>query len=88
MNIFLSISLSICFGYSKRLSHRDCFLEYPQHMFRLRIKKSNLELPFLIWATSRENPTLLHANNIGTDKPAHLQSDQRHCYLLVGKYFI
>ena len=35
----LSISLNICFGCSKEPSHRDCSLEYPQHMFWLRNKK-------------------------------------------------
>ena len=41
VNIFLSISLNICFGYSKELSHRDDFLQYPQHMFWSRNKKIN-----------------------------------------------
>ena len=31
--IFLSISLSICFGSSKEPSHRDGSFEYPQNMF-------------------------------------------------------
>ena len=43
--IFLSISLSMCFGYSKEPSHRDGSFEYPQHMFWLRNKKNNFQLP-------------------------------------------
>ena len=39
MNIFLPISLSICFGCSKEPSHWDSSFEYPQHMFWLRNKK-------------------------------------------------
>ena len=31
--IFLSISLSICFGCSKEPSHQDGSFEYQQHMF-------------------------------------------------------
>ena len=31
--IFLSISLNMCFGCSKELSHQDGSFEYPQHMF-------------------------------------------------------
>ena len=30
-------------------------------------------LNFQIWTLSRENLTLLHANNTGTDQPAHLR---------------
>ena len=37
--IFLPIILSICFGWSKELSHWDGSFEYPQHMFWLRNKK-------------------------------------------------
>ena len=29
--IFLSISLNMCFGFSKEPSHRDGSFEYPQH---------------------------------------------------------
>ena len=39
--IFLSITSNICFGCSKKPSHRDGSFEYPQHMFRLRNKKIN-----------------------------------------------
>ena len=42
MIIFLSISLSMCFGCSKETSHRDGSFEYPQHMFWLRNKKIEL----------------------------------------------
>ena len=31
--IFYFISLNVCFGCSKELSHRDGSFEYPQHMF-------------------------------------------------------
>ena len=41
MNIFLSISLNICFGCSEEPSHCDGSFEYPQHMFWLRNKKIN-----------------------------------------------
>ena len=40
VNIFLPISLNICFGYTKEPSHLDGSFEYPQHMFRLRNKKN------------------------------------------------
>ena len=36
VNIFLPISLNICFGCST--SHRDSSFEYPQHTFWLRNK--------------------------------------------------
>ena len=39
--IFLSISLNMCFGCSKELSHGDRSFEHPQHMFWLRNKKTN-----------------------------------------------
>ena len=42
--IFLSISLNMCFGCSKELSHRDSSFEYPKHMFCLRNKKNNFQL--------------------------------------------
>ena len=47
--IFLSISLNMCFGCSKELSHQDGSFEYPQHMFWLRNKKNNFQLHTLIW---------------------------------------
>ena len=37
--IFLSISLTMCFGCSKETSHQDGSFEYPQHMVWLRNKK-------------------------------------------------
>ena len=39
VNIFLSISFSICFGCSKESSHWDDSFEYPQQTFWLRNKK-------------------------------------------------
>ena len=45
---FLSVSLNMCFGCSKELSHRDGSFEYPQHMFWLRNKKNNVQLGTLI----------------------------------------
>ena len=38
----------MCFGWSKEPSHRDGSFEYPQHMFWLRNKKNNFQLPTLI----------------------------------------
>ena len=47
VNIFLSISLNICFGCSKEPSHyKDGSFEYPQHMFWLRIKYFSFTLCF------------------------------------------
>ena len=46
---FLSISLNMCFGYSKEPSHLDGSFEYPQQMFWLRNKKNNFQLRTLIW---------------------------------------
>ena len=48
VNIFLSITLNICFGCSKELSHRDGSFEHQQHMFWLRNKKNNFQLRTLI----------------------------------------
>ena len=39
MNIFLSISINICFECSKELIHWDGSFEYPQHIFWLRNRK-------------------------------------------------
>ena len=49
MNIFLVISLNMCFGCSKEASHRDRSFEYPQHKFWLRNKKNNVQLCTLNW---------------------------------------
>ena len=46
-NIFLSISLTTCFGCSKELSYWDGSFEYPQHMFWLRNKKIIFSYTFL-----------------------------------------
>ena len=35
VNIIQSISVNICFGRSKELSHLDGSFKYPQHMFWL-----------------------------------------------------
>ena len=43
-NIFLPISLNMCFGCSKEPSHRDSSFEYPQHMFWLRLRKIFFQL--------------------------------------------
>ena len=51
--IFLSIT---CFGCSKEPSHPDCSFEYPQHMFWLRNKKNNFQLPTLIWGPGIQAP--------------------------------
>ena len=39
----------MCFGCSKEPSHWDGSFEYPQHMFWLRNKKSNIPIRSLIW---------------------------------------
>ena len=49
VNIFLSISLNICFGCSKEPSHWDGAFEHPKHMFWLRNKKNNFWLHSLNW---------------------------------------
>ena len=38
--IFLPISLKMCFGCSKELSHQVGSFEYPQHMFWLRNRQT------------------------------------------------
>ena len=48
VNIFLSVNFNICFGCSKEPSHWDGYFEYPQHMFWLWNKKTNLQSPTLI----------------------------------------
>ena len=45
--ILLLISLNICLWCSKEPSHGDDSFEYQQHMFWLRNKKINVELPLL-----------------------------------------
>ena len=49
MITFLSISLNMCLGCSKKPSHRDDSFEYPQHMFCLRNKKNNFQSHTLNW---------------------------------------
>ena len=39
----------MCFGCSKEPSYQDGSFEYPQHMFWLRNKKNNFQIPTLIW---------------------------------------
>ena len=55
----------MCFGCSEEPSHRDGSFEYPQHMFWLRNKKSNLghflaviQLRTLIWGPVKGTATL------------------------------
>ena len=55
MIIFLSISLNMCFGFSKEPSHRDGSFKYPQHTFWLRNKKNNFQLRTLIWGPGATN---------------------------------
>ena len=59
MIIFLSISLNICLGCSKELSHRDGSFEYPQHMFWLRNNRISLKVHTLIW---RSEPVHIFSN--------------------------
>ena len=47
----------MCFGCSKEPSHRDGSFEYPQHMFWLRDKKNNFQLPSLIWGPDKDRMT-------------------------------
>ena len=54
--IFLSISLSMCFGCLKEPSHWDGSYEYPQHMFWLRNKKINFSYALLsggLWSAKQ-----------------------------------
>ena len=46
--IFLSISLNMCFGYSKELSNGDGSFEYTAYVL-VRNKKNNFKLHTLIW---------------------------------------
>ena len=69
INIFLSISLNMCFGCSKEPSHWDGSFEYPQHMFWLRNKKDNFQIYVLFlraW-TERGSPEsacmLIHSHH-------------------------
>ena len=61
MNNFLLVSFYIFFGCSKEPSHLDGSFEYPQHMFWLRIKKSNFRLPIL--TQRRDGTCRLHLNS-------------------------
>ena len=59
VNIFLSISMNMCYGCSKGSSHREGSFEYPQHIFWLRNMKYNFQLHTLIWGPALwENLTL------------------------------
>ena len=66
--VFLPISLNICFGCSKELSHQDGSFEYPQHMFWLRNKKNNfgglnsltIKTPTKIWGRQHFQSLLLY----------------------------
>ena len=60
--IFLSISLNLCFGWSKEPSHRDGSFEYPQHMFWFRNEKTNFLVRTLIW-----RPDILMHSSIWCD---------------------
>ena len=42
------ISLNICFGCSKELSHCDGSIEHPKHMFSLRNKENNFQISTLV----------------------------------------
>ena len=55
VNIFLSVSLNICFGCLKERSYRDDSLEYPQHMFWLRNKKVNFDYTLLSGGLNKLN---------------------------------
>ena len=87
--IFISISLNMCFGYSKELSHRDRSFEYPQHMFWLRNKKNNFQLHTLIWrpdimhqlfvTSAVLRPGISHIMTIHSD--CGLESHRRHCFV-------
>ena len=48
VNVFLPISLIICFGCSKESSQRDGSFEYPQHM---------------LWSRNKKNTFLVHILN-------------------------
>ena len=54
MNIFLPISLNICFRCPKEPSHWDRSFEYPQHMFWLRNEKNNFLVRTLIWRPGKD----------------------------------
>ena len=47
VNVFLPISLIICFGCSKEPSHWDGSFEYQQHILWLRNKKNTFSVPNL-----------------------------------------
>ena len=51
-NIFLYISLNMCFGCLKEPSHRDGSFEYPQHVFWLKNKKNIFNYALLSWGLS------------------------------------
>ena len=57
----------MCFGRSKEPSHQDGSFDHPQHMFWLRNKKNNFQLPTLIWGPAMITfaNTLNHAQGGG-----------------------
>ena len=78
------IRLCGCAGWSAPL-----LFTTPEDMF----SRNEAQFIFLIlskniWTSSRENLTLLHMNNKGTDQPVRMQSDQHLCYFLTTKFNI
>ena len=71
LSVFLSISLNMCFGFSKEPSHQDCSIEYLQHMFRLRNKKTNFQFHTLFWGPAYVFvfSRLQSTNDASTDGP-------------------
>ena len=62
VNIFLFISLYICFGCSKEPSYRNGCFEHPQRMFGLRNKKVIFILHTFIWRPGTSSRSI---NKIG-----------------------
>ena len=49
----------------KKMSHREGSFGYPKHMFWLRNKKNNFQLPTLMWgpAISTDNQSVIYFTN-------------------------
>ena len=66
--IFLSTSLNMCFGYSKKTSLWDGSFEYPQHLFWLRNKKNDFQLLTLIWGYVFGRDLMIFVNSLVPDQ--------------------
>ena len=74
--IFLLVNLNICFGCPKEPSHWDGYFEHTQHMFWLKNKKFNFDLP---WKPANTVNPVLSGHSKWRPKIG-FQADYRLCF--------